>query len=259
MEVALEDDVTVAYDDLGAGEPVLLLHGFPTSRTLWGDVAPALARSGYRTIAPDLVGYGESRAPADRDVGMESQAAWLLALLDRLAVGRAAIVAHDVGSAAAQILLARAPERVRALVVVDGVHPGDWAMEGVRSFQEWKPENAARIHRVLLRTLRSSPEARVRRVLAAVEGEEGGLRLIRAARALDPRQTERLTARLGERLVPALVIWGEGDPFLPAEKVGRPLAELLGTELVVLPGGHFLPLDAPDALAAELRKFLAAL
>jgi pimeloyl-ACP methyl ester carboxylesterase len=190
---------------------------------------------------------------------MESQASWLLQVLDRLEIERAVIVAHDVGSAAAQILLARAPGRVRALVVIDGVHRGEWAMHAVASIQAWKEDQAARIFPVLMRGMRSSGEARSREVLASYQGEEGGLRLIRAARALDPRQTERISGKLQQRLAPALVIWGERDAYLPVESVGRPLAALLGAALIVLPGGHFLPLDCPDALAAELRRFISTL
>jgi pimeloyl-ACP methyl ester carboxylesterase len=62
---------------------------------------------------------------------------------------------------------------------------------------------------------------------------------------------------LRQRRVPALVMWGEHDAYLSAETVGRPLAELLGAELVLLPGGHFVPLDCPREVAAGTLRFLA--
>ena len=99
----------------------------------------------------------------------------------------------------------------------------------------------------------------MREVLDAYRGEEGGLRLIRAARDLDPRQTEHLAEALRRSAVPALVLWGERDQFLPLATVGRPLAELLDAELVVVPGGHFTPLDCPGEVAGALCAFLARL
>src|SRR6266850_4650358 len=95
-------DVSITFDDQGSGQPVLLLHGFPTARKLWRDVTPALVEAGFRAIAPDLVGYGDSIAGA-REPDMASQATWMLALLDALGIERAHLVAHDVGTAAAQI------------------------------------------------------------------------------------------------------------------------------------------------------------
>jgi pimeloyl-ACP methyl ester carboxylesterase len=254
-------EVSVVLDDEGQGDSVLLMHGFPTTRLLWKGVAPALVKDGFRVIAPDLVGYGSSQCPSTLEPDMASQAGWMLGLLDALGVERAAIVAHDVGSAAAQLLVARAPDRVRGLVVMDGVHADSWAMDAVAGIQAW--EEPSRLFRVLVRQVRGSPvrltEETVREVLGPYQGEEGGAKLIRAARALHPQQTVEIMPALRERRVPALVIWGEHDAYLGVEAVGRPLAELLGAELVVLSGGHFLPLDCPGEVATAVGRFLAQL
>jgi len=250
-------DATIALDDAGEGAPVLLLHGFPSTRRLWSSVAPPLVEAGHRVIVPDLVGYGESTAPTGVRVDMQSQAGWMLRLLDALGIERATVVAHDVGSAAGQIMLASAPERVRGLAVLDGVYCGEWAMDAVASIQAWNPADAHRLAPVLARRLGKG--GAVREMLQAYEGEQGGLKLIRAARDLDPRQTEGIGQALRTSAAPALVLWGERDSFLPIETVGRPLAALLDAALVVLPGGHFTPLDCPAEVAAALRGFLARL
>jgi pimeloyl-ACP methyl ester carboxylesterase len=221
------------------------VHGFPSSRKLWEGVAPALVKAGFRVLAPDLLGYGDSRAEPGAEIGMAAQARYLLSLLDREGIEGAAVVAHDVGSAAAQIMLAQAPQRVRALVVIDGVYKSEWAMEAVRSIQDWDPAQAARLVPVLARRLG-------KKVISAYSGDEGGLRLIRAARDLRPEETARL--RLPR--VPALVLWGERDAYLPIESVARPLAEQLGAPLRILQGGHFLPLDCPTQVAAAVLEFL---
>ena len=248
---------TIAVDDIGDGFPVLFLHGFPATRSLWSPLVSLLGGAGFRLVIPDLVGYGASEVLAGVPIDMASQARWMLALLDLLGIGRAVVVAHDVGSAAAQLMLTSAPQRVRALVVLDGVYRGEWAMEAIASIQAWAPADACRLFPVLARRLAKS--AALREMLAAYEGEKGGLRLIRAARDLDPHQTENIGEALRASGIPALVLWGENDRFLPIGTVARPLAELLRAELVVLPGGHFTPLDCPEQVATALRQFLDGL
>jgi len=250
-------DATIALDDTGEGIPVLLLHGFPATRHLWSRVAPELADAGFRVLVPDLVGYGASECAAGVRVDMASQARWMLELLDALGLARAAVVAHDVGSAAAQLMVASAPQRVRGLAVLDGVYAGEWAMEAIASIQAWDPADARRLFPVLARRLAKG--GAVRDMLAAYEGEQGGLRLIRAARDLDPRQTEHIGEALRASGVPALILWGEHDAFLPLNTVARPLAALLRASLVLLPGGHFTPMDCPREVATALLGFLAHL
>lgn len=262
MPVLTLDGTAIAYDDHGRGEPILLLHGFPTTRRLWRGVAPALAEAGFRVVVPDLVGYGSSVCPPTAEPDMASQATWMFALLDALDIRRAAVVAHDIGTAAAQLMLARAPERFRAIVLIDGVFATEWAMDSAAPILSWK--EPARLFRVLMRQLRASggngklDEEAVREVLAPYDGEEGGVMLIRAARAMHPKQVEEVLPVLRETRVPALVLWGERDVYLGAEAVGRPLSELLGAPLSVLPGGHFLPMERPDLVASAIVTFLGS-
>jgi pimeloyl-ACP methyl ester carboxylesterase len=235
----------LAFDDAGKGKPALLVHGFPTSRRLWQGVAPHLVGAGLRVIAADLAGYGDS--PGAPDVGMENQAGWLLELLDERDLGQVTLIAHDVGTAAAQILTVRAPDRVRELVLMDGVYETEWAMGAVESIRSWSPDEAARLQPVLARRLRS-----IRGLLDAYAGDEGGRRLIHAARCLVPQQTEGMTVRLRATGVPIRLIWGADDTYLPVDSVARPLAAALGAPLAIVPGGHFLPLDNPAGVAREL-------
>jgi pimeloyl-ACP methyl ester carboxylesterase len=250
-------DVRICLEDQGNGPALLLLHGFPATRYLWSRVAPLLADAGFRVIVPDLVGYGESEAPRGVRVDMGSQARWMEEVLDKLGVGRFALVAHDVGTAAAQLMVMNSPKRLRGLALLDGVYGGDWAMEAISSIQSWDPAEAHRLFSVLRRRLGKTDE--LRQMLSAYQGEEGGLRLIRASKDLDPRQTEKIGDGVRESGVPAIVLWGERDEFLPLERVGQRLADSLRTALVRLPGGHFTPLDCPDQVADALRSFLSGL
>jgi pimeloyl-ACP methyl ester carboxylesterase len=250
-------DVTIALEDKGEGAPVLLLHGFPATRHLWSRVGPSLTEAGFRVLVPDLVGYGASEAPPDVRVDMASQAQWMLELLDALGLAHATVVAHDVGSAAAQLMVVNAPQRISGLAVLDGVYGDEWAMDAITSIQGWDPQDAHRLFPVLARRLDKGGV--LRQMLAAYQGERGGLQLIRAARDLDPQQTAHIGESLRTSGIPALVLWGERDSFLSIDAVGRPLAQLLGAALIQLPGGHFTPLDCPEEVAAALRDFLARL
>ena len=233
------------------------MHGFPATRHLWSRVAPVLVSAGFRVLIPDLVGYGDSEAPGGTRIDMRSQAGWMLELLDRLRLERAVVIAHDVGSAAAQLMAVNTPDRVRGLAILDGVYAAEWAMGAITSIQAWDPADADRLSPVLVRRLGKS--AALREMLTPYQGEQGGLRLIRASRDLDPSQTADIGERLRASNVPAIVLWGKHDEFLPMREVGQPLAELLNAPLVELPGGHFTPLDCPAEVAEALRDFLESL
>ena len=247
-------DAEVELEDPGAGIPVLLLHGFPATRYLWSRVTPVLVGQGYRAIAPDLVGYGSSSTQPGLRIDMASQARWMWELLDRLGIDRTFIVAHDVGSAAAQIMVCEWPARVRGLVILDGVHEAQWAMDAIESIRAWDDAEAARLSPVLARRLGKSEHLRT--MLAAYAGEGGGARLIRAARDLDPTQTASIGERLQASRVRSLVLWGRDDRYLDMDSVARPLAELLSAPLVILPGGHFTPSDCPQEVGAAICDFL---
>jgi len=251
------DRVTIALDDAGAGAPVLLLHGFPANRQLWSTVAPILVDAGFRVLVPDLVGYGTTDAPAGVCIDMASQARWIVQMLDQLGLTRVAVVAHDVGSAAAQILAVTVPQRLRGLAVLDGVYADNWAMDAVTSIQQWEPDEAHRLFPVLARRLGKSDA--LRQMFKAYEGTDGGRRLIRAARDLDSTQTAHISEALRTSGIPALVIWGEQDAIFPIDTVARPLAALLHAELRLVPGGHFTPLDCPIEVANALSGFLRQL
>src|SRR3989475_11796186 len=144
---------------------------------------------------------------------MVNQARWMLELLDRLGIHQAAVVAHDVGTAAAQLILVRAPERIRALALMDGVYGGEWGMEAVASIQSWEVAQAGRLAPVLERRLGKG----MREILSAYEGEEGGRRLIPAARGLGARDTAGILGELKARRVPSLLVVGDQDPFFPVD------------------------------------------
>ena len=133
-------DSEMAFVDVGAGEPVVFLHGNPTSSYLWRNVIPRVEPAG-RCLAPDLIGMGDSgRAPAG-SYRFADHARYLDAWFEALGLRRVTLVVHDWGSALGFHWARRHADRVRGLVYMEAlVRPVTW--------DEW-PEAARKIFQAL--------------------------------------------------------------------------------------------------------------
>ncbi|MEL6640752.1 MAG: haloalkane dehalogenase [Pseudomonadota bacterium] len=112
----------ITYVDEGDGTPIVFLHGNPTSSYLWRNIIPYATAAGYRVIAPDLIGMGDSGKP-DIDYTFADHAAYLDAFLDGLALDPAVFVIHDWGSALGMRYARRTPEKVKGLVYLEAIVP----------------------------------------------------------------------------------------------------------------------------------------
>src|SRR6187549_2639171 len=93
-------ECTLNVAEAGSGPAVLLLHGFPDRWQLWRRQIPALVAAGYRVIAPDLRGFGESDRPVEVDAyGLRQLVGDVRGLLDACQVERATVIGHDYGAA----------------------------------------------------------------------------------------------------------------------------------------------------------------
>ena len=126
MKTTDVNDIELAYDVQGEGEPVLFIHG-----AIWADFLRPLAEqqafSGFQRIRYHRRGYGESGGPAD---GFDMQAADIVALLDHLEVERAHLVGHSEGAMLALVLAASHPDRVRSLALLEPLPPSSWLAAG---------------------------------------------------------------------------------------------------------------------------------
>lgn len=249
---------------------IVLLHGLPTSGQLWDDVARDLGRH-HRLVVPDLPGLGRSERPGHGGYHPAAQAAAVLGLLDRLGTDRAAIVGHDLGGMVAVHLAALAPERVRALVLLDApLHPGAWPAPPVRPLLlpfvgevyagalARSPELA---HRVLTAALGAGerPEA-VRPHLGHLLDPDGVRGLLGVVRAVDLVATEAAWRLVCADPPPTLVLWGRHDHLHPAERGAALAAECPGAVLVTVEdAGHLLPVQRPERVAEEIAGFLGEL
>ena len=133
-------DSEMAFVDAGAGDPVVFLHGNPTSSYLWRNVIPHVESVG-RCLAPDLIGMGDSgRAPAG-SYRFVDHARYLDAWFEALGLTRVTLVVHDWGSALGFHWARRHPERVRGIAYMEAlVRPVTW--------EEW-PEAARQVFQAM--------------------------------------------------------------------------------------------------------------
>lgn len=121
-------DTTISYIDTGSGEPVVFLHGNPTSSYLWRNIIPHL-NDGYRCLAPDLVGMGESGASSNGHYHFTDQARYLDAWFETVGLTEnVTLILHDWGSAVGFYWAHRHPERIKAIVYMEAiVQPRLWS------------------------------------------------------------------------------------------------------------------------------------
>jgi len=119
-------DTEMSYIDVGIGDPIVFLHGNPTSSYLWRNIIPYLAKQG-RCLAPDLVGMGQSGASPRWAYRFADHARYLDAWFDALELARIVLVVHDWGSALGFHRARRFPEQVQAIAYMEAlVQPRRW-------------------------------------------------------------------------------------------------------------------------------------
>ena len=251
----------------GAGEPIVFLHGFPTSSHLWEQVLPFVP-PGHRVVVLDLLGYGRSDRPNGRDVSIRGHADRVLQLLDALHINFACLVGHDVGGGIAQLLALRHPARVSRLCLVDTVAFDDWPGREVKLARAMIPLTQHLpagwilpiVRTDLLRgyTAEDRGARSVAQYLLPFASPEGRDALMEHLLALDAKETVALAARLKDVVQPTAILWGANDPFLAVSVAERLRSAIPGATLEVVPDvRHFTPEEAPEQVGAALASLLA--
>jgi 3-oxoadipate enol-lactonase len=255
--------VNLAVEVEGQGPALLFIHGYPHDRSIWAHSMAEL--EGYRRIALDLRGMGESDAP-DLGYSMETYAGDVAGLLDTLGVEEAVLCGLSMGGYVAFEFLRRWRRRVRGLVLMDTRAEADSA-EAKRSRDAAaataRESGAAAVAAALLpgmlapATLAGAPAVveRVRAMMTAapVAGMVGALGAMR-----DRSDNSDLLPGLAG--LPTLVLVGEHDALTPPAQA-RAMAEAIpGATLVVIPAaGHLPPVEQPVETTRALREFLRSL
>jgi pimeloyl-ACP methyl ester carboxylesterase len=260
--------VRIFYREAGAGEPILLLHGVPTSSYLWRRLLPRLAGFG-RAVAPDHYGFGRSDKPADADYSVPGYVRYLEGFTAALGLDRLHLIVHDFGGPFGLAFAIAHPERVRSVVLLNTVFYSDY---------EWHP--LAKIWRtpgdgedLMAGWTRERFGEGLRKWLAHPENVTGAdldayyepiadpamraaiLKLYRNTTPSEHPEWEERLRRLG---VPALIVWGRRDPFLPPEWAERFHRDLAGSALAIIDdAGHFVQEDQPEKVAQLIEAFYA--
>lgn len=251
----------------GAGEPVVLLHGFPTSSRLWHAVARDFT-PGHRLVIVDLPGYGRSDPPTPARTSCGAHAAAVLALLDDLGIARAVIVGHGVGGGVAQAFAIQWPDRVAALALVSsagfGVPPRGMALlaRAIGPLARLLPPAllAGLVQGSVRRGFEDPDRSRLTldTCLRHFTTPAGRDALAAHLSALGDCDTAAWSKRLGEIHAPTAVIWGEDDPFYPIGLGERLAAAIPGATFELFRGAaHYVPEDQPDHLRRALDLLIA--
>jgi pimeloyl-ACP methyl ester carboxylesterase len=238
-----------------SGVPALFLHGVPTSSDIW---LPLLPRTGG--LAPDLLGFGRSGKRGDLDFSLDGLAAFVEDFLALTATERVRLVVHDWGAAIGLRWAQRAPERVERLVIVDGLPllPG---FRWHRVARAWRTPVLGEL------TMGATTRWALRRAMPPAVAEtahrhldQGTQRaILRLYRSTSEDQLARAGSDLHRLTCPALVVWGDDDPYVPA-RGAEAYADALGgrAEIVhVANAGHWPWFDRTDVVD-RISAFLGA-
>jgi pimeloyl-ACP methyl ester carboxylesterase len=266
----------VAFRTAGEGPVVLLVHGMAGSSLTWNHVLPALAQR-FTVVAPDLLGHGESGKPRRGEYSLGAHANLVRDLLHVLGHERATFVGQSLGGGVAMQLAYQYPERCERLVLVGSgglgrevsvilralALPGtDYIFPLVCSPVVRAGGNlvASWLYRI---GVRASPTVEeVWRSFTSLADADSRKAFFRTLRAVIDAGGQAVTAT--DRLylttqVPALIVWGAEDPFIPVVHAIAAHEAMPGSRLEVFEGiGHFPHCEAPERFVEVLVDFIAS-
>jgi 3-oxoadipate enol-lactonase len=254
----------MGYDDRGRGAAVVLLHAFPFDREVWSDVVPALAAR-FRVVSVDARGFGESPLRAayptpgsSAPYALTDLADDLAALLDALAIEKAALVGMSMGGYTALAFAARHARRLSALVLADTRAAADSPEVREKRERALATVHGRGVAAYLDESLgpllsRGAPPAL--RALVRTRAASHADSVVAGIEALRDRPDR--TADLPAIACPTLALCGAEDGVTPPAEMRRMSQAIRGARYVELPGaGHLSHLEAREGFTAAIGVFL---
>lgn len=254
--------IDIGYDDHGIGQPVIFLHAFPLNRSMWeGQLLALLNAHGFRGVALDLRGFGESGIDADVST-MEQFADDVAALMDALGMQDAILCGLSMGGYVTFAFLRKYPQRVRGLILCDtkpdaDSDEGKANREKIAQLVETQGQNAVadvQVPKLLSTYTRQhhvAVEERVRQIIAA--STKQGIAAASRGMALR-RDAHDLLATIR---CPTLVVVGEQDSLTPPQVAQLYAEDIQNARFVVVPyAGHLSNLEQPEAFFEVIYTFL---
>jgi epoxide hydrolase 4 len=262
--------VPLHFFEEGDGPLVVLLHGFPESSHAWRHQMPALARAGFRVVAPDLRGYGRSAKPRDVDsYRLTAIVEDVRSLIAKLGGAPCIVVGDDWGAFTAWYLAMSHPELVRKLVILNVPHPAPLSREVRRSTRQKLrllyqllfripvlPETLMWIFgRPVLRMLGTFSRDDV--AAYAKQWRDSYTPMFHYYRAV-PRARRELRRLIRPIDIPTLLIWGEREPVFTRATTENFREWVPNARVAIVPeAGHFVQEDAPEEVTRLLLEFCA--
>ncbi|ASR35907.1 alpha/beta hydrolase [Prauserella marina] len=258
---------TVAWDRLGQGPAVVLCHGTPWSARLWVPFARALSRE-FTVYLWDMPGYGQSSKHVGHAVDLGVQGELLADLIGHWGLTDPHVIAHDYGGAVSLRAHLLHGAGYASLALVDVVALRPWGSEFFRLVAANAEVFAAQppgVHRGALeayigtasyRGLTAEQLDTLTAPWLTVEGQRAFYQQIAEA---DERYTAEIEDRYGDLALPATVIWGTDDTWIPVDRARR-LADAIpgATVELIAEAGHLVHYDAPVELATALHRWLVS-
>ena len=253
--------VELHWREAGSGDAVLLIHGYPFNHTMW---EPQLAAppAGWRFIAPDLRGFGKSASAGEGPLTMDQHADDMIALLDHLDIKQAVVCGLSMGGYVAFSIVARYPDRVRALVLVatranaDGpeTQKNRHALATRARKEGPQPVIASMLPKLLSAHTRMKRPQLEQKVRAMIESTPPDT-LARALEGMAERND--YTGELHQIKIPTMVVRGELDEIIPAGDAQLIARTVRGARHEVIALVAHLPnLEASDVFNNALAQYL---
>jgi pimeloyl-ACP methyl ester carboxylesterase len=267
------DGSRVRFVDVGQGEPVLLLHGYPQSSACWRGQIGQLAAH-HRVIAPDWPGFGRSPSCPDPAPTYEVEVARIGKLADQLGLTSFNLIAHDYGGFLALSYVAQQPARVLRLGLLNSRAHGIFKPRFYRFSQRQRRVARHPVGRALLklvplgllhaRAFRHQLERGtftptvLREYLDWMRGGAGHDAFVRFFAHYQVERRSELASVLAGIRCPTAVIWGERDPFVPLATAHELATQIPDAQLTSFPdAGHFIMEERPAEVAAAIEELLA--
>ena len=265
------EGVNIRYIDEGEGDPLVLVHGIPTSSFLWRHMIKDLSAYG-RVIAPDLPGFGFSDPPQNGDYSISNYARLLESFLETLSLEPATLICHDYGGPIVITYAMKNPDKYKKLIILDTfLHddlppmPLSMKIDKVWPFGEifmgLGGESIARtgledgvVDKALI-----TEEIVKRYYLPQGTPEKLNKAMLGTLRAEYKKDLALIEKNIGNIEKPTLIIWGDKDRFLPLYLGQRIQQDIRGSKLEVIPNcGHFLQEEKPETVTKIIVEFLGS-
>ena len=267
-QVALRRAGGIAYREAAPsqppnGVPLLCVHGWPQSSYMWRHLLGPLASAGYRALAPDLPGFGDSSP--DPPGTWERHVEAIERFRRELGLDRVVLVVHDTGGAIGLRWACDHPEAVCGRVITNTGFFPDYEWHDLAKRMRTPNQGEALVDSLsrdglatLLDMVSSGIDERAVDEYWKAFSTPGSRRgMLELYRSFDLNELGHYQGRLAELGVPALVLWGQRDDYLPRDYASRFANEIPGAELVLLENArHFLFEDEPERCAQEVIDFL---